>query len=124
MKSVSLIIIASLLLAVGCSRSANRQNNHTPSHPKTDNEEKFGLTKLARIVIFKEIYKLHSDVRPIVDEKYPVRDRNLVFRNYELYRALLKKRNALEDAIIAEPQKKLATEYGIPVEELESIYQE
>src|SRR5205085_4084799 len=80
--------------------------------------------KLARIVIFKEIYKLHSDVRPIVDEKYPIRDRNLVFRNYELYRALLKKRNALEDAIIAEPQKKLATEYGIPVEELESIYQE
>src|SRR5690242_16832873 len=117
-------IIVGLLLLVGCSRPANVQNDNTQSRTKTENDEKFGLTKRTRMAIFKEIDKLHFSVRSIAQDKYPIRDRNLVYHNYELYRSILRKQKELEEIIIAEPQKKLAEKHGITVEILDSIYQE
>jgi len=76
------------------------------------------------VAIFYELYNLHSAARPIIEQRYPLRDRNLVHRNFELYRALLRNRKGLEEAILAEPKKKLAAKYSIPGEVLEKIYEE
>ena len=123
-KRAIFILVAYLLLSTACSRPSSVQNDNTQSRPKTEDEVKFGLTKTTRMAIFREVYNLHSAARPLVEKKYPIRDRNLVYHNYELYRALLKKRKMLEDAIIADPKKKLAAKYGTTVEVLESIYEE